>query len=80
MSQFFGGLSFRGLSFRDTGLTASDIMYNNSEISRVLFVPNIATNHAIICTNFQTTLFDTIFATSSKSDRNKTAVADQKEP
>lgn len=43
-------------------------------------MPNTATNHAMICANFQTTLFDTIFPTSSKSDRNKAAVAEQEEP
>ena len=27
-------------------------MYNNFEISLVVFMPNITTNHAITCTNF----------------------------
>ena len=36
------------LKFR---LTAREITYNNSEISLVVFMPNITTNHAIIYTN-----------------------------
>ena len=35
-----------------TRLTAREIMYNNFEISLVVFMPNIATNHAITYTNF----------------------------
>ena len=34
-----------------SGLTAREITYNNFEISLVVFVPNIATNHAITYTN-----------------------------
>ena len=30
---------------------AREIMYNNSEISLVVFMPNISTNHAITYTN-----------------------------
>ena len=35
-----------------TRLTVRDITYNNFEISLVLFIPNVATNHAITYTNF----------------------------
>ena len=31
--------------------TAREITYNNFEISRVVFMPNITTNHAITYTN-----------------------------
>ena len=31
----------------------SQIMYNNFEISLVVFMPNITTNHAITYTNFK---------------------------
>ena len=34
-----------------TPLTAREIMYNNFEISLVVFMPNITTNHAITYTN-----------------------------
>ena len=34
-----------------TRLTAREITYNNLEISLVVFMPNIATNHAITYTN-----------------------------
>ena len=34
-----------------TRLTAREIMYNNFEISLVVFIPNITTNHAITYTN-----------------------------
>ena len=34
-----------------TRLMASEIKYNNFEISLVVFMPNIATNHAITYTN-----------------------------
>ena len=34
-----------------TRLTAREIMYNNFEISLVVFMPNITTNHAITYTN-----------------------------
>ena len=33
-------------------------MYYNFEISLLVFMPNIATNHAISYTNFQNTLFN----------------------
>ena len=33
-------------------LTAREITYNNFEISLVVFMPNITTNHAIAYTNF----------------------------
>ena len=32
-------------------LTAREIMYNNFEISLVVFMPNITTNHAVTYTN-----------------------------
>ena len=35
-----------------TRLTAREITYNNLGISRVVFMPNITTNHAITNTNF----------------------------
>ena len=35
-----------------TRLTAREIVYNNFEISLVVFMPNITTNHAISYTNF----------------------------
>ena len=35
-----------------TRLTAREISYNNFEISLVIFMPNITTNHAITYTNF----------------------------
>ena len=31
---------------------AREITYNNFEISRVVFMPNITTNHAITYTNY----------------------------
>ena len=34
-----------------TRLTAREITYNNFEISLVVFMPNITTNHAITYTN-----------------------------
>ena len=34
-----------------TRLTAREISYNNFEISLVVFMPNITTNHAITYTN-----------------------------
>ena len=34
-----------------THLTAREIRFNNFEISLVVFLPNITTNHAVICTN-----------------------------
>ena len=34
-----------------TRLTAREMTYNNFEISLVIFMPNITTNHAITCTN-----------------------------
>ena len=34
-----------------TRLTAREITYNNFEISLVVFIPNITTNHAITYTN-----------------------------
>ena len=34
-----------------TRLTAREIMYNNFEISLVVFIPNITTNRAITYTN-----------------------------
>ena len=34
-----------------TRLTACEITYNNFEISLVVFIPNITTNHAITYTN-----------------------------
>ena len=34
-----------------TRLAAREITYNNFEISLVVFMPNIITNHAITCTN-----------------------------
>ena len=41
------------LSQNFTRLTARDITYNNFEMSLVLFMPNITTNHAITYTNLQ---------------------------
>ena len=35
-----------------TCLTAREIKYNNFEISLMVFMPNITTNHAIIYTNY----------------------------
>ena len=35
-----------------TRLTTCEITYNNFEISLVVFMPNMTTNHAITCTNF----------------------------
>ena len=35
-----------------TRLTAREITYNNFEISLVVFMPNITTNHVITYTNF----------------------------
>ena len=40
-----------------TQLTACEITYNNFEISRVVFMPNITTNHAITYTNMQIFFF-----------------------
>ena len=40
-----------------TRLRAREITYNNFEISLVVFMPNITTNHAITYTNTVTTLF-----------------------
>ena len=37
-----------------TCLTAREITYNNFEISLVVFMPSITTNHAITYTNFET--------------------------
>ena len=34
-----------------TRLTAREIMYNNFEISLVVFMPNVTTNHVITYTN-----------------------------
>ena len=39
------------LSENFTRLTAREITYNNFEISLVVFMPNITTNHAITYTN-----------------------------
>ena len=39
-----------------TRLTAREITYNNFEMSLVVFIPNITTNHAITCTNHSATL------------------------
>ena len=36
---------------------AREITYNNFEISLVVFMPNVTTNHAITYTNTVTTLF-----------------------
>ena len=36
-----------------TRLTAREISYNNFEISLVVFMPNITTNHAITYTNYK---------------------------
>ena len=36
-----------------TRLTAREITYNNFELSLVVFMPNITTNHAITYTNFK---------------------------
>ena len=36
-----------------SNLTAREITYNNFEISLVVFMPNITTNHAITYTNTQ---------------------------
>ena len=35
---------------------AHEIMYNNFEISLVVFMPNITTNHAITYTNYHPTI------------------------
>ena len=39
-----------------TRLTAREITYNNFEISLVVFIPNITTNHAITYTNLRENL------------------------
>ena len=39
-----------------TLLTAREITYNNFEMSLVVFIPNITTNHAITYTNHSATL------------------------
>ena len=41
---------FKIVSNRFIRLTALEITYNNFEISRVVFMKNITTNHAIIYT------------------------------
>ena len=38
-------------------LTAREITYNNFEISLVVFIPNITTNHAITYTNIKGNYF-----------------------
>ena len=47
-----------------TRLTAREITYNNFEISLVVFMPNITTNHAITYTNFF--YLDSRFAKASR--------------
>ena len=42
---------FQNCHINFTCLTAGEIMYNNFEISLVVFMPNITTNHAITYTN-----------------------------
>ena len=44
-----------------TRLMARQITYNNFEISLVIFMPNITTNHAITCTNNSCPLLQVIF-------------------
>ena len=39
-----------------TRLTAREMTYNNFEMSLVVFIPNITTNHAITHTNHSATL------------------------
>ena len=41
---------------RDKSLTAREITYNNFEISLVVFMPNITTNHAITYTNLYSSI------------------------
>ena len=47
----FGINTTREIVSNFTRLTAREIMYNNFEISLVIFIPNITTNHAITYTN-----------------------------
>ena len=47
----FGINTTREIVSNFTRLTAREITYNNFEISLVVFIPNITTNHAITYTN-----------------------------
>ena len=42
---------------------AHEIMYNNFEISLVVFMPNITTNHAITYTDYIPAKYSQIFST-----------------
>ena len=48
-----------------TRLTAREITYNNFEISLVVFMPNITTNHAITYTNNDLKVADPLSSSSS---------------
>ena len=57
---YFGINTTRNFKFQISNfihLTAREITYNNFEISLVVFMPNITTNHAITDTNTHDTDF-----------------------